>query len=58
MSTVTSDKAQVTVSPGQTANRTFSFAVKNTTAKGAYVVTVTASDVTGTGTQVESFGVT
>ena len=46
MSIVTSDKAQVTVSPGQTANRTFSFAVKNTTAKGAYVVTVTASDVT------------
>jgi len=58
MSIVTSDKAQVTVSPGQTANRTFSFAVKNTTAKGAYVVTVTASDVTGTGTQVGSFGVT
>ena len=57
-STVASDKAQVSVDPGKTATRTFSFAVKNTTAKGAYVITITARDVTGAVTEAGTFSVT
>ncbi len=57
-STVASGKASVTINPGQTATRSFAFAVKNSTPSGTYTVTVTASDVTGSVSQVSTFVVT
>jgi HYR domain-containing protein len=57
-SVVASDKAEVTIAPGQTATRSFSFAVKNSTPTGTYQVAVTASDDTGSVSQSGSFSVT
>ena len=57
-STVATDKAVVTIAPGATAIRSFSFAVKNNTAKGVYTVVVTAGDTTGSVTGYGNFTVT
>lgn len=57
-STVASDKAVVTVAPGQTLTRQFSLLIKNTTSIGTYVVNVTVSDVTGSVAQSGTFNVT
>jgi hypothetical protein len=56
-STVTSDKAVVTLAAGATASRSFSFAVKNQTPAGFYTVIVMATDFTGTVTQYAYFTV-
>jgi hypothetical protein len=55
---VAGDKATVTIAPGQTISRSFSFLVKNTTPRGTYLVTVTASDDTGSVSRSSSFNVT
>ncbi len=57
-STVASDKAVVTVAPGQTLTRQFSLLIKNTTATGIYVVNVTVTDATGSVGQSATFNVT
>jgi len=57
-STVASDKAVVTVAPGQTLTRQFSLLIKNTTSTGTYVVNVTVADVTGSVSQSSTFNVT
>ena len=57
-STVASDKAVVTVDPGQTLTRQFSLLIKNTTSTGTYVVNVTVTDVTGSVSQSSKFNVT
>jgi hypothetical protein len=56
-SVVATDKAVVSVSPGQTASRAFSFAVKNTTQAGTYTVVVASTDETGTVSGSSSFTV-
>ena len=56
-STVATDKAMVSLAPGATASRSFSFAVKNQTPTGFYTVVVMASDTTGTVTQYGNFTV-
>lgn len=57
-STVASDKAEVTVAPGQTVARSFSLLVKNTTPSGTYMVNVTVTDATGSVSQSSTFNVT
>jgi hypothetical protein len=57
-STVAASKGTVTIKPGQTVTRSFAFAVKNSTPRGTYTVTVTASDVTGSVSQISTFVVT
>jgi HYR domain len=57
-SVVASDKATVTIAPGQTVSRSFSFLVKNSTPGGTYLVTATASDDTGPVSQSGTFNVT
>jgi len=56
-SVVATDKAVVSVSPGQTASRAFSFAVKSSTPAGTYTVVVAATDETGTVSLSSSFTV-
>ena len=56
-STVATDKAVVTLAPGASASRQFSFAVKNQTPTGFYTVVVTTTDFTGTVTQYGDFSV-
>ena len=56
-STVTTNKAVVTVNPGQTVSRSFSLAVKNSTGAGTYEVVVSTSDETGTVSQTSTFTV-
>jgi hypothetical protein len=57
-STVASDKAVVTVAPGQTLTRQFSLLIKNTTSTGTYVVNVIVTDATGSVSQSSTFNVT
>lgn len=57
-SVVASDKATVTVDPGQTVSRPFALTIKTGMATGSYNVTVTSSDVTGAVTQTSAFTVT
>jgi galactose oxidase-like protein len=56
-SVVATDKAVVTVNPGQTTSRSFSYAVKNSTPTGTYLVAVTATDDTGGVSQSSTFTV-
>jgi hypothetical protein len=56
-SVVATNKAVVTIGPGQTASRSFSYAVKNSTPAGNYLVVVTAEDDTGTVSQSGTFTV-
>jgi hypothetical protein len=55
--TVATDRAIINIAPGASTNRSFSFAVKNNTPKGAYTVVVTANDTTGTVTGYGNFTV-
>jgi hypothetical protein len=57
-SVVAGDKATVTIAPGQTVSRSFSFVVKNNTPVGSYLITATATDDTGSVSQSSSFNVT
>ena len=50
-----SDKATVTVAPGQSVARSFSFLIKNGAPTGTYLVAATASDDTGSVSQSGTF---
>ena len=54
---VATNKAVVTVAPGQTVSRPFSFAVKNGTPPGSYSVVVSSTDDTGSVSQTNPFNV-
>jgi len=54
---VASDKATVTVAPGQSVARSFSFLIKNGAPTGTYLVAATASDDTGSVSQSGTFNV-
>lgn len=54
---VASGRTTVTIAPGKTVSRSFSFRVTPSTPDGRYTVTTTAKDVTGSVTQSGSFDV-